>query len=70
MTAVVFALCLVVGIGILCSNLYAACHCYGACQYCDWETEECTVYDEAGACFCTDRGGDCSLGRLLCCQAH
>jgi len=66
-SAVVLALCLVVGIGILYSTLYAGCYCYGTCYYCN--EENCTIFPGPGACFCTEN--PCRLSQhLLCCVAH
>jgi hypothetical protein len=68
-SVVVLALCLVVGIGILYSTLYAGCYCHGGCQYCDWETGSCTTFGGPGACFCTEN--PCRLSEhMLCCVAH
>jgi len=64
-SAVVLALFLVVGIGILYSTLYAACHCYGACWYCD--AGQCRTYDGPGGCFCNTQTCEPSV-HMICCK--
>jgi len=67
--AVVLALSLVVGIGILSASAIvqiAGCHCYEACYYCSEVTGDCEIYDGPGACFCSNN--PCHLNpHFLCC---
>ena len=64
-SAVVLALFLVVGIGILYSTLYA-CDCYGACWACI--NDECHTYDGPGGCFCNTSNCKPSEHRICCVQ--
>jgi hypothetical protein len=63
-SVVVLALCLVVGIGILYSTLYAGCYCYGACWACI--EDECQTYDGSGGCFCNTSTCTPSEHRICC----
>ena len=65
-SVVALALCLVVGIGILYSTLYAGCYCYEACYYCN--DGNCTIYGGPGACFCTQN--PCRLSEHFLCCVH
>jgi hypothetical protein len=70
MIAVVLGLFLVLTVGIVLANVIPnACHCFGACYYCDTESGKCKTYDGPGACFCTNN--PCHLNEhFLCCKAH
>jgi hypothetical protein len=62
--AIVLALFLVAGIGLVSASL--GCYCYGPCYYCDTGSGSCTLYEGPGACFC--HNNPCKLvEHYLCC---
>ncbi len=63
-SVVALALCLVVGIGILYSTLYAGCYCYDACWACIGG--ECHTYDDGGTCFCSNNPCDLDEHHICC----